>query len=32
MVLSGLDMQSVIESNLYFGLEAKLKFTNWKMV
>jgi len=32
MVLSGLDVKSVIESNVYFGLEAKLKFTNWKMV
>ena len=32
MVLSGLDVQSVIESNTYSGLEAKLKFTNWKRV
>ena len=32
MVLSGLDVQSVVESNIYFGLEAKLKFTNWKKV
>jgi hypothetical protein len=32
MILSGLDVKSVIESNVYFGLEAKLKFTNWKMV
>ena len=32
MVLSGLDVKSVIESNVYFGLEAKLKFTNWKIV
>ena len=30
MVLSGLDAQSVIESNTYSGLEAKLKFTIWK--
>jgi transcription elongation factor Elf1 len=30
MILSGLDVQSVIESNTYSGLEAKLKFTNWK--
>jgi transcription elongation factor Elf1 len=30
MVLSGLDVQSVIESNIYSGLEAKLKFTTWK--
>jgi transcription elongation factor Elf1 len=32
MVLSGLDIQSVIESNTYSGLEAKLKFTNWKKI
>ena len=32
MVLSGLDVESVIESNIYSGLEAKLKFTNWKKV
>jgi transcription elongation factor Elf1 len=32
MVLSGLDVQSVIESNTYSGLEAKLKFTTWKKV
>jgi transcription elongation factor Elf1 len=32
MVLSGLDVQSVIESNTYSGLEAKLKFTNWKKI
>jgi len=30
MVMSGLDVQSVIESNIYLGLEAKLKFTTWK--
>ena len=30
MVLSGLDVQSVIELNTYSGLEAKLKFTTWK--
>jgi transcription elongation factor Elf1 len=30
MVLSGLDVQSVVESNTYSGLEAKLKFTIWK--
>ncbi len=30
MVLSGLDVQSVIESNTYTGLQAKLKFTSWK--
>ena len=32
MVLSGLDVQSVIESNIYSGLEAKLKFTTWKKI
>ena len=32
MVLSGLDVQSVIKSNTYSGLEAKLKFTNWKNI
>ena len=32
MVMNGLDVQSVIESNTYSGLEAKLKFTNWKKV
>ena len=30
MVLSGLDVQSVVESNVYYGLEANLKFNNWK--
>lgn len=32
MVLSGLDVQNVIESNVYSGLEAKLKFTTWKKI
>ena len=32
MVVSGLDVQSVIESNTYSGLEAKLKFTTWKKI
>jgi len=32
MVMSGLDVQSVIESNTYAGLEAKLKFTSWKKI
>ena len=32
MVLSGLDVQSMIESNTYSGLEAKLKFTIWKKI
>ena len=30
MVMSGLDVQSVIQSNTYSGLEAKLKFNTWK--
>ena len=32
MVLSGLDVKSVIELNTYSGLEAKLKFTTWKKI
>lgn len=32
MVISGLDVKSMVESNTYSGLEAKLKFTNWKKV
>jgi transcription elongation factor Elf1 len=32
MVLSGLNVQSVVESNTYSGLEAKLKFTTWKKI
>ena len=32
MILSGLDIQSVIESNTYSGLEAKLKFTTRKKI
>tara|TARA_B100000073_G_scaffold195512_1_gene161956 strand:- start:1119 stop:2111 length:993 start_codon:yes stop_codon:yes gene_type:complete len=32
MVLSGLNVQSVIESNIFSGLEAKLKFSTWKKV
>ena len=32
MVLSGLNVQSVIESNTYSGLQAKLKFTTWKKI
>jgi hypothetical protein len=32
MVLAGHDVQSVIESNTYSGLEAKLKFTTWKKI
>jgi predicted RNA-binding Zn-ribbon protein involved in translation (DUF1610 family) len=30
MILSGLNVQSVIKSNTYSGLEAKLKFTTWR--
>ena len=32
MIMSGLDVQSMIKSNTYSGLEAKLKFTNWKKI
>jgi predicted RNA-binding Zn-ribbon protein involved in translation (DUF1610 family) len=32
MVLSGLDVKNLIESNTYSGLEAKLKFTTWKKI
>jgi transcription elongation factor Elf1 len=32
MVLSGLNVQSMIELNTYSGLEAKLKFTTWKKI
>jgi hypothetical protein len=32
MVLSGLNILDVIESNTYSGLEAKLKFTTWKKI
>lgn len=32
MVMLGLNVQSVIESNIYSGLEAKLKFTTWKKI
>ena len=32
MILSGLDVKKVIESNTYSGLEAKLKFTTWKKI
>jgi len=32
MILSGLDVQSVIELNTYSGLEANLKFTTWKKI
>jgi predicted RNA-binding Zn-ribbon protein involved in translation (DUF1610 family) len=32
MVMSGLDVQNLVESNIYSGLQAKLKFTNWKKI
>ena len=32
MVMSGLDVQSVVESNTYSGLEAKVKLLSWKKV
>ena len=32
MVISGHDVQSIVESNIYQGLEAKLKFTTWKKI
>ena len=32
MVLARHDVQSLVESNTYSGLEAKLKFTEWKKV
>ena len=32
IVLSGQDVESMLKLNTYQGLEAKLKFTNWKKV
>ena len=32
MVLAGHDVQSLVESNTYQGLEAKLKLNDWKKV
>lgn len=32
MVLSGLDVQSVVESNVYSSLQAKIKFNYWKKI
>lgn len=32
MINSGLNAESVIKSNTYSGLEAKLKFTHWKKI
>ena len=32
MVLSGHDVQTMIESNIYSGLEALVKFNTWKKI
>ena len=32
MILSGHDIMSILESNIYSNLEAKIKFNNWKKV
>ena len=32
MVLSGQNVQKMVESNIYQGLEAKLKLQDWKRV
>ena len=32
MFMSGLDVQNLVESNVFSGLQAKLKFTNWKKI
>ena len=32
MILSGLDVVSVVKSNIYSSLEAKLKFNTWKKI
>jgi transcription elongation factor Elf1 len=32
MVLAGLNVMDVLESNTYSGLEAKIKFNNWKKI
>ena len=32
MILAGRDVQNMVECNTYKGLEAKLKFTNWKKI
>jgi hypothetical protein len=31
-VLAGLNVMDVLKSNIYSGLEAKIKFNNWKKV
>ena len=32
MVLAGLDVQSIVKSNTYSGMEAQVKFIQWKKV
>jgi hypothetical protein len=32
MVLAGLDVQSIVESNTFSGMEAQVKFIQWKRV
>ena len=32
MVLTGRDVQQIVETNTYYGLEAQLKFNTWKKV
>ena len=32
MILSGHDVKNIVKSNIYSGLKAKLKLTNWKRV
>ena len=32
MVLAGHDVQSIVESNVYTGLQAKLQFNTWKRI
>ena len=32
MVLAGHDVQSIVESNIYSGLKAKLQFNTWKKI
>jgi alkyl sulfatase BDS1-like metallo-beta-lactamase superfamily hydrolase len=32
MVLAGLNVMNVLKSSIYSGLEAKIKFNNWKKI
>jgi len=32
MALAGHDIMSILKTNTYSGLEAKVKFNNWKKV